>query len=92
MSELFSIPESLSPRLRWIAAHGILSHHSPHCPESPWMALKPVDADKGKAIGDIMAESCCLYDEAGMIGYGMTEADAILDLAVNLNLPLWNEA
>jgi hypothetical protein len=89
--ELFTIPETLSPRLLWIAANCILTHHAPHCPEAPWIAIQPFDGDRGKEVGEIMAESCRLYDDADAIGYGQTEDEAIVSLAKKLNLRLWNE-
>lgn len=91
MSELFQLPPSLSPRLSWIAAQGILTHHAPHCPEAPWMALQPFKEDTGKDIGTIMAESCRTYDDADALGYGQTEDEAIVDLAKKQGLKLWNE-
>jgi len=85
---LFDIPESKSPRLLWIEKHGVLTHHSPHMDDDPWMAIIPFDGHTG-SIGAIMAEWCRLYDETGMIGYGETEA--IVKLAIAHNLKLWNE-
>lgn len=90
MDSLFAIPETKSPRLLWIEKHGVLTHHAPHCDEDPWMAIIPMDGHKG-SVGAIMAEWCRLYDECNAVGYGKTEADAIVDLACNLNIPLWNE-
>lgn len=90
--ELFNIEPTLSPRLRWIADNDILTHHAPHCEEAPWMAVQPFDEDKGKDIGNIMAESCRLYDDADALGYGMTQDEAIVNLARKLNLRLWNGA
>jgi len=91
MSELFDIPETLSPRLAWIKEHGVLTHHAPHCEEAPWIALIPMDGHTGN-IGEIMAEWCGLYDEQGLIGYGMTMDEAIVSMAKATGLKLWNES
>jgi hypothetical protein len=92
MKELFTDLETvLSPRLKWIAESGILTHHTEGFGETAWMALLPWDKDKGKDIMTIFAESCRLYDEAGQCQYGPTEDDAIVELAKRLQLPLWNE-
>jgi hypothetical protein len=90
MTELFDIPESKSPRLQWIEDMGILTHRAPHMPE-PWMAIQPLEEDKGKGIPTIMSESCRIYDDANLVGYGQTEDEAITNLAKNLGLRLWNE-
>jgi len=92
MNDLFPVETSLSPRLRWIAAQKILTHHAPHCPEAPWMAIQPFDKDNGKSIGQIMEESCRLYDDADVIGYGMDENEALVNLAKKLNLPHWTQS
>lgn len=93
MSELFDIEESLSPRMKWV--HGMkagvmLTHYNADC-ENPWCAILVQTEDKGKTIGLIMAESCRLYDEAGLYAEGSTEIDAMEELAVKNNLKLWNE-
>ncbi len=89
---LFDVPEKLSPRLEREAAidieildarakYGILTHFSGSMPkEIAWIALCPVKDDMDKDISTIMAESCRLYDESDLLGYGPTERDAILDL------------
>lgn len=90
MSELFDIPECLSPRLKWMKDHGILTHHNPDC-DPPWIAIKPMLPEhKGKNIGEIMGDACRLYDEGGWIGEGEGEADAMADLARKINLPSWH--
>lgn len=88
--ELFQIDETLSPRLKWIAKNGILTHHADHLDEDPWMAIQPFEGHKGN-VGEIMAEWCGLYEECNAIGYGDTEDEAIVALAKKLNLKLWNE-
>lgn len=88
---LFEVPTVLSPRLKWMASSGILTHHTEGFGETAWMALMPFDKDKGKDIMTIFAESCRLYDESGQCQYGPTEDDAIVALAKKLNLKLWNE-
>ena len=70
--------------------HGFLTHHSPD-EEDPWIAILPEEDDKGKTIGEIMSESCVLYEEEFGIGYGKTEDFAVIALALLKSIPLWNE-
>ena len=84
-----------SPKLRWVkrlkAVECVKTHRSEIMTNAPWMALLPRMKDRDRDIGAIMADSCRLYDEAGLIGYGDTEVEAIIDLCVNVKIPLWNE-
>ena len=91
--ELFTIPESRSPRLVWMEANQIKTHHAPHCEEDPWIAVAFTDDHwkRGANVGEAMAEECVIYEESGRIGYGQTEINAIIELAKKLSLKLWNE-
>ncbi len=91
--ELFSPEEGKqdSPKLAWIKRRGILTHFSAQFPKWQWIAILPTEDDRNKDIGTIMAESCRLYDEAGRVGDGETEDEAICELARKCGLPLWNE-
>jgi hypothetical protein len=80
MSELFDIPETLSPRLRWIREHKVRTHHAPWCEDEPWSAWTPANESPEGLPMD--PEAC---------GYCMTEDEAIVELAKKLNLKLWNE-
>jgi len=94
MSDLFpDLAPCKSPRLLWLERQGFLTHHNPELSdeESPWIALLPEQEDKDKVVGQIMAESCRLYDEVFGLGYGTTEQEAILDLCKKKSIPLWNE-
>ncbi len=55
------------------------------------MAIIPLPEDKGLDVAECMARHCRLYDEGGMIGYGDSLEDALIDLAVKMNLPSWKE-
>jgi len=90
---LFDLPEQKSPRLLWVERLGFLTHHTPElsAEEGPWIAILPEEDDKGKDIGEIMSESCRLYDEVFGMGYGTTEEAAILELCRKKSIPLWNE-
>jgi hypothetical protein len=90
MSDLFDVPISKSPRLQWIEEMGILTHRASHMPD-PWMAIQPLIEDNDKDIPTIMLESCRIYDDANLIGYGQSEDEAITNLAKNIGLRLWNE-
>lgn len=67
--------------------HGVLSHLCRGMGQRKWMALIPIDEDKGKSLFDIMAESCRLYDEAGMIGEAESELQAVRNLCHQRNIP-----
>jgi hypothetical protein len=81
MSDLFEIPETLSPRLRWMQTHGVEVHDS------------GVDHEDGDEC-DITGNQCYRYyatcgeQSAG----GHTKDEAIFALAVKLQLKLWNES
>lgn len=92
MSDLFTIPESKSPRLLWMERHELLTHYCDfEEPDSRWMCIQPLPEDKGETIGECMARNCRLYEEANLIGYGATEIEALQDWAVKLKIKLWNE-
>jgi len=57
----------------------------------PWMAIQPLLIDAGKDLPTIMEESCRIYEEYNIIGYGQSEDDAITNLAKAIGLKLWNE-
>jgi len=76
MSELFDIPETLSPRLAWLKKHGIFTN-------SEFFD----DSDEEYRWGAWL-EGCQDYLRTG---HGDTEDDALVDLAKKQNLKLWNE-
>lgn len=71
----------------FMAEHGVLSHFCGNMEHGKWMALIPIEEDKGKNLFDIMAESCRLYDEAGMIGEAESELQAVRNLCSQRNIP-----
>jgi hypothetical protein len=81
MNELFDIPESKAPRLRWMEKHDIRRHRADLDDENlPWSAWFPENEHESGLPMD--PEAC---------GYGVTENDAIVDLAVKHKIKLWNE-
>ena len=76
--ELFIIPISESPRLRWFKKHRISTHKSDCVPddEEPWNAWV---GELSEAIED------------NLVRTGVTEDDALCDLAKKLGIRLWNE-
>ena len=76
---LFDMPDDPSPRLKWMREQGVKTHHAPHCEDSPWCAWFWDNCENGLPIDP---ERC---------GYGMTEQDAVVDLAKKNNVKLWNE-
>jgi hypothetical protein len=71
-------------------ANGVQTHHAPHA-DPPWIAIcMPAVCKKLEGYGlteeektDLVmltAGYCRLIDEAGLIGYGYTEIEAILNI------------
>lgn len=75
MNELFPIEPSLSPRLRWIERHQVRTRET-------------TDAERHMETDDLWL-AWLEGDDFG--GSGMTEDEAIVDLAKNLRIALWNE-
>jgi len=78
MSDLFEIPEQLSPRLKWMKEHDV---HTDKCRylqagEAPWSAWQ----------GDMMKAMSFME-----ISTGETEDEAIVHLAKAMGWKLWNE-
>lgn len=71
-----------SPRLAWIKKHGVKTHCAPHCCEAPWCAW---------FAGNEYVGNPGIPDNPDACGYGHSEDEAIQDLAVGYNVPLWNE-
>ena len=82
MSELFTIPETPSPRLAWMRKHGVETHKTEH--------YIPGDEDEfGNAIhrwyacrGELNTKTAC---------GGATEQEALCEFAKFHGLRLWNE-
>lgn len=85
-AHLFEFPAT-APSLRtkltiFKKKHGIQTHRAKHLrrEEEPWLALIPFDDDRGKDIGQIMADSCRLYEEAGYCALATGELTAVRKL------------
>lgn len=90
IADLFPVEPSKAPptleeriaaevRSRWT----VLTHHDPKS-GPPWIAISPCEGWGDKPtdeIAEIMARHCRLYEECDLIGYGATEAEAVIDLA-----------
>lgn len=77
MSELFDIPEHLSPRVEWMRRHRIRT-------------LKGNDEEEGEPWGAwVGEEGRPLQGEA--LTFAPTEDEALARLAKRLGLKLWNE-
>lgn len=75
MTDLFQIPESKSPRLKWMEAHGITVNFVPADPIAHpafWNAKATSESKITMAQGD-------------------TEDEALTNLAKRLGIRLWNE-
>jgi len=81
MSELFDIPESKSPRLLWMERHGIATINS---------GIDHEDGDECEITGN----QCYRYYATcgNQASGGHTKDDAIIALAVKLQLRLWSES
>lgn len=56
--------------------------------DEAWLAVLPQEEDRERRIVDIMADSCRLYDDAGLIATGRTRAKAIQELLENNHIYL----
>lgn len=83
-SMLFDVPRTLPRREQFKKQHQIETHHAPGC-EMPWAACHMPAARKygygvtaESSLVDCVAKVGRLLDESGVMGYGETEADAIV--------------
>jgi hypothetical protein len=88
MSELFEIPESKSPRLKWIEQHEVktlLMKQDPEMwfPDMPWVAYT------GEFNQDAPEE---VFKMTSDFGVGANEDDAVMNWAIANKKTLWNEA
>jgi hypothetical protein len=74
---LFDIPETLSPRLRWLNKHGIQTYKSPYVEagDEPWAAWQ------GELTEAINADT---------LATGETEDEAIVNYCKRNGIQLWN--
>lgn len=86
--ELFHVEESLSPMRLWIKEHDIRVHYTAEADEDqpddsmhlPWCAwLADNDCRSG----------ACAPEKEDACGYGLTEADALIDLCVKHKIAPW---
>ena len=78
MTDLFTIPESPSPRLAWLRKHNVhtfCSGPAEHFDGEPWNCWQAINE---KAMPED-------YET------GTTEHEAIVKWAIAHNVPLWNE-
>jgi rRNA maturation endonuclease Nob1 len=84
MNELFDIPESKSPRLKWIEENGILTAKDNM---GAWHAVSPREDDDTSRVISLMMQ----YKGSMRHAKGQTEDDAITNLAKAIGLRLWTE-
>lgn len=89
MTTLFDLPETLSPRLRWMKEHGFITCFI-DVADRPWSAFIPM-ADQ--VLTGNKAADLWLHSEKWqpLVGEGNSEDDAIIDCAKKRGLRLWNE-
>ena len=81
-SDLFTIAPCPSPRMAWMAAHGIATHRTPLEPrDGKW----PIEDEFGNDVYPWNATCNDIHMD------GMTEDEALVALCKLLKLPLWNE-
>lgn len=71
-----------SPRLAWCKKHGVRLHNAPSMDE-PWAAWFSTNVCSKNPDGVPLDTDLC--------GFGQTDDDALRDLAVRNDVPLWNE-
>ena len=76
MSELFLIETSESPRLKWLKKHGIATGEN---------VFTPTHSDDYRYTYSRRADCAAGY------GYGNSDEEAVLDLAVKQGWKLWNQ-
>ena len=81
--ELFTVPEQLSPRLKWMIYYGVKTYEHEHAgSESP---------ETGDEIPRWSAWAGNDPMKSAHVGGGETEHDAIVALALKMKLKPWNE-
>jgi hypothetical protein len=89
---LFDIPKNKLKITVFKEKHGIETLFSKGC-EPPWCALHMPTARKygygvteTSSFGDCVAKVCRLLDESGVMGYGETEAEAIVETCKSVGI------
>ena len=82
--ELFEVPVSLSPRLRWMKLNDVRTHESKWARELPWCAWLPSNDTEGNFSRPIPLRP-------DMCGYGKTEQEAVEELADVLGVINWQD-
>jgi hypothetical protein len=83
MSDLFPIPETLSPRLAWMRENRVRTHFNQSFADAkdkeaqPWCAWLPSNDDN------------TIPKDPDLCGYGATEIDALLDLVAVTRVKGW---
>jgi len=90
MDSLFELPETPSPRLKWMRENKCITFHLlPGTDGSLWMA----DFDRGDYTYTTPADyfcQLCGYDDDSRIGTGETEDEAIIDLCLKSGVKHWS--
>ena len=81
-TELFDIPESLSPKLKWLGTHGLITRYDPElgdCPESP---------ETGNTCYPwIVTQAGVVEFDQFTLGSGRTEEEAIINYCEKTGTP-----
>lgn len=85
MSELFDIPETLSPKLAWMRDNNCITMRD----MSGWVADFRDPKFNSVSSHDYFMERLGYEGDPSSVGYGNTEDEAILDLCIKTKTPHW---
>lgn len=86
MSELFEVPEQLSPRLAWFKNHNVKTHEWRNDP-SDERTFSHLGFGRWVAYVGKFPN----HEDEGCYAEGATEDEALVNLARGMNWKLWNE-
>lgn len=89
MTDLFPIEPSPSPRLLWIARHGIVVGKHPM--GNAYSAILADEEHQHMTAAEILEAHGHYYALCHGVASGPTEEDALVDLAKRAGIKLWNE-
>lgn len=92
METLFDLPPSPSPRLLWIARHGVQTFRiDVRTQDNPWTAFIRHDDQEGTGdVHDDYHRHRSMWGDM-LSGHGATEDEAIVEMAQKRGIKLWNE-
>lgn len=90
MTDLFDIPESPSPRLKWMRENKCITWNTnSHGEWYPWLACFDVGRWKHESTADFFFQETGCNGESNC-GTGSTEDEAIIDLCLKSGVKHWS--